>query len=298
MKKRSVKFMTLMLILALIALGAAACKASDGAEGDGGANDADVDNTPEAVTVVVAGSTSVQPLSEMLAETYMADHPEVSIEIQGGGSGQGVKAIEEKIADFGALSRELKPEEESIAAKQFVIAKDGIAIIVNSETSVSDIAIEQLKKIYTGEITNWSEVGGANKAINVVTREEGSGTRSAFGELTGVLGKDANGEEVDNTVASAIVQSSTGGVLEIVSGTPDSIGFISLGSLDDSVKALKVEGVQASTATVISGEYKISRPFLYIAGSNLSAGAQAFVDFILSAEGQSIVEEAGYIAVA
>jgi phosphate transport system substrate-binding protein len=115
--------------------------------------------------------------------------------------------------------------------------------------------------------------------------------------LTGVLGKDANGEEVDNTIDTAIVQNSTGAVLQTVSSTPDSIGFVSLGAVDDSVKALKVEGVEASTDTVLSGEYKISRPFLYISGSDLGDGARAFVNFILSAEGQAIVEKAGFIAV-
>jgi phosphate transport system substrate-binding protein len=290
MKKRSVKLVATMLILTLIALGAAACgsdKGTDGGDAGAGAND-----KPEAVTVVIAGSTSVQPLSEMLAETYMDAHSEVSIEIQGGGSGQGIKAIEEKIADFGALSRDLKSEEKAVAAEEFVIAKDGIAVVVNSETGISDITIEQLKKIYTGEITKWSELGGSDATINVVTREAGSGTRSAFGELTGVAEKD-----VDNTVSSAIVQTSTGAVLQTVSNTPDSIGFVSLGSVNDSVKTLKVEGVEASTETVINGTYKISRPFIYICGSSLSAGARAFVDFILSSEGQAIVEEAGFISV-
>ncbi|MDR1028980.1 MAG: substrate-binding domain-containing protein, partial [Clostridiales Family XIII bacterium] len=152
MKRRSVKLVAAALALTLVALSAAACSP---AEADPGNDEPSASDTPEPVTVVIAGSTSVQPLSEMLAETYMEDHPEASIEIQGGGSGQGIKSIEEKIADFGALSRELKPEEEEIAAEQFVIAKDGIAIVVNSDTDVSDITIEQLKKVYTGEITKW-----------------------------------------------------------------------------------------------------------------------------------------------
>jgi phosphate transport system substrate-binding protein len=294
MKKRSIKLTVAALTLSLIAMGAAACTPSDTSdEGDS----AETVDTPEPTTVVIAGSTSVQPLSEMLAETYMGDHPEVSIEVQGGGSGQGIKSIEEGLADFGALSRELKSEEEAVAAEQFVIAKDGIAVIVNSDSDVSDITVDQLLKIYTGEITNWSEVGGSDAKINVVTREEGSGTRDAFGELTGVVGKDENGDTVDNTVESAIVQGSTGAVIQTVSTTPDSIGFASLGAVDSSVKSLKVEGVEASNETVLSGEYKISRPFLYICGSDPAEQARAFVDFIFSSEGQAIVEEAGFIAV-
>ncbi|MDR0357776.1 MAG: phosphate ABC transporter substrate-binding protein [Clostridiales Family XIII bacterium] len=299
MKKRYVKSTVATLAAVLVAIGMTACSASDKSNDASSAGTSSGEGeAPESVTVVIAGSTSVQPLSEMLAEAYMDDHPEVGIEVQGGGSGQGIKAVEEKIADFGALSRELKSEEEVVAAEQFLIAKDGIAVVVNNATELSDITVEQLKRIYTGEVANWSEVGGGDAKINVITREEGSGTRSAFGELTGVLGKDENGEERDFTIDSAIVQNSTGAVLQTVAATPDSIGFVSLGSVDDSVKVLEVEGVKASKETVVSGEYKISRPFLYICGPNLGDGARSFAEFILSGEGQAIVEDAGFIAAA
>ena len=248
-------------------------------------------------SVVTAGSTSVQPLSEELAAAFMDANPGITVEVQGGGSGQGIKAIQEKIADLGALSREVKEEEKSAVTKEFVIAKDGVAVIVNPETKVENLTIEQIKKIYTGEIKNWKEVGGDDAPIVVVSREEGSGTRGAFTEITKVMTKDAAGQEIDNTTKDALVQGSTGAVMQTVATTPNTIGYVSLGSLGDTVKAVKVENVAPSEETVLSGEYKISRPFVYAAGGELSEAAQKFVDFVLSAEGQKIVEESGFIPV-
>lgn len=250
--------------------------------------------------VITAGSTSVQPLSQELADAFMDMYSGVIVDVQGGGSGQGVKAVEEDLVDFGALSRELKDEEKPLASGgEFIIAKDGIAIVVNKDVDVDDLSKDQLKGIFTGEITDWSAVGGAAGKIVVVAREEGSGTRDAFNELTGVLGKDADGNNVDNTVETALIQGSTGAVVTTVSNTESSIGYISLGSLNDSVNAVKVEGVAPSTSAVLNGTYIISRPFIYITGrSPLSEAAQAFIDFVMSPEGQTIVEESGFIAVA
>lgn len=247
--------------------------------------------------VVIAGSTSVQPLSETMAQVFMENNQDIMVEVQGGGSGQGIKSIDEGIADIGSLSREVKDEEKASVGTEYVIAKDGVAVVVNSGVAVDDLTMEQIRKIYTGEIRNWKEVGGADKAITVVTREEGSGTRGAFTELTGVLTEDAEGNEVDNTTADALVQSSTGAVMETVSTTPDSIGYVSLGALNDTVKAVKVEGVTATIDTVLSGEYQIQRPFVYVVGAEVSEAAQAFIDFALSEEGQVIVEENGFVPV-
>lgn len=249
-------------------------------------------------TVTIAGSTSVQPLSEELATAFMDANKDISIEVQGGGSGQGIKAIQEKIADFGAISRNVKEEEKSSLANEYVIAKDGVAVVVNSASKVTDLSIEQIKKIYTGEIKNWNEVGGENAPIVVVTREEGSGTRGAFTEITGVLTKDSAGKEIDHTTKNALVQGSTGAVKQTVASTPNTIGYVSLGTLDKTVKAIKVEGILPSEETVLSGEYKISRPFIYVAGSEVSDAAKKFVDFILSEEGQKIVKESGFVPVA
>lgn len=281
MKKRILTFALAGVVL-VASLCMAGCGGSDSSEGG---------------SVVIAGSTSVQPLSESMAEVYMENNPDVTIEVQGGGSGQGIKSIEEGIADIGSLSREVKDEEKGSVAEEFVIAKDGVAVVVNSDVDVEDLTIDQIKGIYTGEITNWKEVGGADAKITVVTREEGSGTRGAFTELTGVLTKDDAGNETDNTTKDALVQPSTGAVKETVSTTPNSIGYVSLGALDDSVKAVTVEGVEPSIDTVLSGEYKIQRPFVYVVNGDMTDVAKAFIDFALSAEGQAIVEENGFVPV-
>lgn len=246
----------------------------------------------DANSVVIAGSTSVQPLSETMAQVYMENNPDVTIEVQGGGSGQGIKSIQEGIADIGSLSREVKEDEAASVADEYVIAKDGVAVVVNTDVTVDNLTIEQIKGIYTGEIKNWSEVGGDDKDIVVVSREEGSGTRGAFTEITGVAEDD-----VDNTTTDALIQSSTGAVKETVSTTPASIGYVSLGALDDAVKAVKVEDVEATVDNVLSGEYKIQRPFVYVVNDQMTDAAKAFIDFALSDEGQVIVEENGFIPV-
>lgn len=280
---------SLILLLALAAF--------TGCGGSGNQGGEDAGNGLVSGTVVSAGSTSVQPVSEELAAAFMDIYPDVSVEIQGGGSGQGIKAIQEGIADFGALSRNVKDEEKSAVAKEYVIAVDGVAVVVNPELDIEDLTIEQVKQIYTGEITNWSEVGGADAAIVVVSREEGSGTRGAFTEITKVLSKNDAGEEIDGTTKDALIQGSTGAIMQTVASTPNTIGYVSLGSLGDTVKALKIEGVEPSNETVLSGDYKISRPFLYVAGGELSEVAQLFVDFVLSSEGQAVVEDSGFVPV-
>ncbi|MDR0596479.1 MAG: phosphate ABC transporter substrate-binding protein, partial [Clostridiales Family XIII bacterium] len=242
--------------------------------------------------VVIAGSTSVLPLSDTLAKAFTDSNPGVKIDVQGGGSGQGIKSLEEKIADFGSLSREVKEEEKSVVQEEYVIAKDGIAVIVNNDqTTAVDLTLEQLKDIFTGNVTNWKDVGGDDTPIVVVAREEGSGTRDAFNELTGVMADD-----VDSTAKAAIIQGSTGAVAQTVASTKGSIGYISLGSLDDTVKAISVAGVAPSKETVLDSTYKLSRPFLYVRGADLSPQAQAYLDFVLSADGQKIVEEEGFIS--
>jgi len=308
MKKTIQKISVIALAIALIVAMLAACGNSPAATPEPAPEPAKPAETttsaapePEAPEisgdVVQAGSTSVQPLSQELADAFMDMHSKVIIDIQGGGSGQGVKAVEEDLVDFGALSRELKDEEKAIVAQEWVIAKDGIAIVVNKDVDVDDLTKDQIKDIFTGEITNWSEVGGASAKIEVVVREEGSGTRDAFNELTGVLGKDADGNNIDNTIETALIQSSTGAIVQTVGSTEHSIGYISLGSLNDSVNAVKVGGVVPSSATVLDGSYVVSRPFILITGRTLSEQAQAFIDFIMSAEGQKIVEESHFIPV-
>lgn len=285
--------LSLVIILALSAFAGCGAK-TDEAAADQAATDAAVEVTG---TVITAGSTSVQPLSEELAKAFMDANPGITVEVQGGGSGQGIKAITEKIADLGAISRDVKDEEKASVVDQYVIAKDGVAVVVNPATKVENLTLDQIKKIYTGEIKNWKEVGGDDAPITVVSREEGSGTRGAFTEITKVAGKDAAGNEVDSTTKDALVQGSTGAVIQTVASTPNTIGYVSLGSLSDTVKAVKVEDVVPSEETVLSGDYKISRPFIYVTSGELSEAAQMYVDFVMSAEGQKLVEENGFIPV-
>ncbi|MFZ5965832.1 MAG: phosphate ABC transporter substrate-binding protein [Bacillota bacterium] len=240
--------------------------------------------------IVIAGSTSVQPLSEELAAAFSEKYPEVSIEVQGGGSSVGVKSAIDKIVDIGAASRELKESEKSAGLAEYVIAKDGIAVVVNPANKVEDLTMEQIKKIFIGEITNWKEVGGEDKPITVVSREQGSGTRGAFIEITKVEDKDANGENKDFTTDKALTQPSTGAVKQTVANTPDAIGYISMGAMDDTVKPIKVEGVEPSEENAKAGSYLISRPFLYLTNGEESELVKAYIDFVMN-EGQEVVKE-------
>ena len=239
-------------------------------------------------TITMAGSTSVQPLSEELANVFMDEHSGVRLEVSGGGSGSGITAAQENTADFGAVSRDVRDDETGI--KTYTIAIDGIAVIAHSDNEINDITLEDVRKIFNGEITNWSEVGGADEAIVVVSREEGSGTRGAFDDI--VLGDEA-------LVASALIQNSGGAVREAVSSEANAIGYLSTGSLNDTVKGLAVDGVEPTPENIVAGDYSVARPFNYVANKDedLSALAQAFLDFILSDEGQQVVEDQGYVKV-
>ncbi|MCM3740763.1 phosphate ABC transporter substrate-binding protein [Oceanobacillus luteolus] len=290
----------LLLMAALFMVLLAACGGSD-AE-DEGTDNAETENTDSSSgdsaegegtslegTITMAGSTSVQPLSEELAAAFMDIHPDTRLEVSGGGSGAGVTAAQSNAADFGAVSREIKEEETGIEA--VVIAIDGIAIIAHPDNPVADIALEDVSKIFSGEVTNWSEVGGDDQDIVVVSREEGSGTRGAFTDIV------LDGE--DTLVESALIHNSTGGVLEAVASDPNAIGYASTGSMSDSVKGLAVDGVEPTDENIKSGDYKVSRPFNYVTNEDeeLSELAQAFLDFVLSEEGQSVVEDNGFISV-
>jgi phosphate transport system substrate-binding protein len=231
--------------------------------------------------LITAGSTAVQPLSEEFAQAFMAKYPGTNVMVQGGGSSQGVKAANEGIADFGASSRNLKDEEKAYGLTEVVVCQDGIAVVVHPENNfVQDLSIEDVRKVFAGEITNWKDLGGPDGKIMAVTREAGSGTRGAFEEM--VMGK----EKISD---AAIVQPSNGGVHQAVAGDKNGIGYLSMGYLDDKVKTIKVDGVEASVDTIKAGTYKVSRPFIYLYKGEPSALLQAFMDFCLSDEGQAIV---------
>ncbi len=242
-------------------------------------------------TITLAGSTTVQPLAEKFAEAYMAEHSGVRIDVQGGGSSVGVKAAGEKTANIGMASREVKDSEKTDfpELKVFVIARDGIALVVHDDVKVEDLTIEQIKGIFGGTITNWKEVGGDDAGIIVVSREEGSGTRAAFEEM--VMGEDV---VITDT---AILQPSNGSIRTTVSTTPNSIGYLSFGYLDDTVKAVKVEGVAPTEPNAADGSYPIVRPLNMITSGEPTGEVKSFIEFMLGEAGQTIVVEEGYISV-
>lgn len=237
--------------------------------------------------LIVAGSTSVQPYAEILAEEYMILHPDAVIDIQGGGSSAGITAARSGTADLGMSSRNLNDEEKDLWSLE--IAKDGLSVIINPANPIQNLTLDQVRGIYAGEIRYWSELGGANSKINVITREEGSGTRGAFVDL--VM------EKIEIT-PKAIVQDSNGAVRQLVEDDPNSIGYISLGLVDETVKALHLNGIAATQDNIVNGTYGLSRPFLFVSVSEPSGQTKDFMDFILSPEGQEMLSKEGLIPIA
>lgn len=249
------------------------------------------ENAPENSTISLSGSTTVQPLAEKLAEAFMTENSGVRIDVQGGGSSVGVKAAAEGTSDIGMASREIKESEltEFPNLKIFVIARDGIAIVSHPDVPVSDLTVEQVRDIFSGKVTNWKDLGGEDQNIIVVSREEGSGTRAAFEEM--VLGEDAL------IAASAILQPSNGSVRTTVSTTPFSIGYLSFGYLDDTIKTISINGVAPTEPNAADGSYPIVRPLNMLTNGEPTGNVKAFLDFILSEAGQMLVVEDGYISV-
>jgi phosphate transport system substrate-binding protein len=241
----------------------------------------------------LAGSTTVQPLAEKLAEAFMAMNPDLVIEIQGGGSSVGVTSAGEGTVDIGNASRAVKDSEmeEFPNLQVFTIAYDGIAVVTHPDTQLATLSVEQVRDIFAGEITNFSEVGGPDAPIAVVSREEGSGTRAAFEELV-----MEDGEEEKVITEKALLQQSNGQVRTTVATTPNSIGYLSFGFLDESTRGVPIDGVEPSVANVKGGDYPIFRPLNMLTNGPPNELAQAFLDFILSEDGQAIVAE-DYITV-
>ena len=239
-------------------------------------------------SVSTNGSTSMDKVIGALREQFMADHKNVTVTYDPTGSGSGIEAVKNGTADIGLASRSLKDEEKADGLTETVIALDGIAVIVNAQSKVTDLTVEQIAKIFTGEITDWSEVGGDPGAISCIGRESGSGTRDGFESITDT--KDACQYRQELT--------STGDVINTVSQNPDAIGYASLSAVGDSVKALTVGGVEATEATVKDGSYVVQRPFVLVTkeGTKLSPAAQAFFDYALSADAASIIAAAGAVA--
>ena len=234
---------------------------------------------------IVAGSTSVQPYAEVLAEEYMILNPGSQIDIQGGGSSAGITAAETESAAIGMSSRGLKDDEMHLW--HIEIAKDGLVLIVNPDNPVDNLSLDQIRDIYSGIITDWSQVGGVEARINLIAREEGSGTRSAFIDLV-----MREGEEI---TPKAIVQDSNGSVMQLVAGDPNAIGFISLGLVNDNIKALDIDGIEATAENIMNNSYTLARPFLFVTKNKPTGLTKDFIDFILSSDGQEILSSEGLI---
>lgn len=238
----------------------------------------------------MVGSTSMEKLANALSEAFMEEYPDVTVTAEFVGSGAGIEAVTNGTADIGNSSRSLKDEEKAAGVVENVVAIDGIAVCVDPANEVADLTKEQLTNIYNGTITNWKEVGGADEPIIVIGREAGSGTRGAFEELVDLQDACKYANELD----------STGAVIAKVASTPGAIGYASLDALDDSVKALSLEGVEATAENIKAGNYFLSRPFVMATKGEISGQndlVQAWFDFVLGDEGQQVASEVGLITV-
>ena len=241
-------------------------------------------------SISMVGSTSMEKLANALSEAFMEKYPDVTVTAEFVGSGAGVEAVTNGTADIGNSSRSLKDEEKAAGVVENVVAIDGIAVCVDPANEVANLTKEQLTNIYNGTVTNWKEVGGADEPIIVIGREAGSGTRGAFEELVDLVDGCKYANELD----------STGAVIAKVASTPGAIGYASLDALDDSVKALSLEGVEATAENIKAGNYFLSRPFVMATKGEISEQndlVQAWFDFVLGDEGQQVASEIGLITV-
>lgn len=283
MKKLFALALTAVMALSLLTACGSKDNASDDNKGEEGGTTAALSGT-----VSTDGSTSMEKVINSLGESFMAANKDVKFTYNPTGSGSGIQAVTEGRCDIGLSSRALKDDEKASGLVETVLAYDGIAIVVSPENPVSDLDVDTIAKIYTGEITNWKDVGGDDAEIVLIGREAGSGTRDGFESITGT--KDACAYRQELT--------STGDVINTVSQNPNAIGYASLSAVGESVKALTVGGVKASEATVKDGSYVVQRPFVLVTkeGTELSPAAQAFFDYAIAPEVADIIANAGAVA--
>lgn len=275
------KLAALLLASVVVVSGLTAC----GGSADEGT---DTGTTNLSGTVTLAGSTSMEKLANALSEGFMTANPGVTVSVEFNGSSAGIEQMLAGTVEIGNASRSLKKSETAEGAVENVVAIDGIAVVVDTANTVTDITTEDLVKIYTGEIVNWSELGGANQPIVVIGREAGSGTRGAFEELLEIEDMCAYAQELD----------STGTVMANVAATPGAIGYVSLDVVDETVTAVAIDGVVASEENVVAGTYTLSRPFVMATKGEISEQSElvvAFFEYIASEEGQAIIKQVGLI---
>ena len=280
------KIISILLAAVMVMALLAGC----GSKNSGNTNDNNTPNNNQTTelsgSVATNGSTSMDKVIGALREQFMTDHKNVTVTYDPTGSGSGIEAVKNGTADIGLASRSLKDEEKADGLTETVIALDGIAVIVHAQNKVADLTVEQIAKIFTGEITDWSQVGGDPGTISCIGRESGSGTRDGFESITGT--KDSC--KLDQELTS------TGGVIEAVAGNPNAIGYASLSAVEgkDTVEAVCTE------ATVLDGSYAIQRPFVLVTkdGTALSPVAQAFFDFATSKDAASLIQNAGAVPTA
>jgi phosphate transport system substrate-binding protein len=234
--------------------------------------------------ITVAGSTSVEPFAELLAEEYMTLHPELHIYVQGGGSTAGIESAISRAGDIGMSSRNLTQDEKTLYA--VTVARDAIAIIVHPVNLIKTLSLDQIRNVFSGTIKNWKELGGPNHPIDVVTREEGSGTRESFQKF--VMGKE-------DISLGALVQDSNGAVRQVIASDRNAIGYISLGLVNDQVRAVSISGVEPNLENVYNGKYTLVRPFLFVFNGEPVGGAKSFLEFVLSPQAQKLLLKEGLV---
>lgn len=285
--KKGVKILVISTIISLMLVGCGS-KTSDVSENNSSNQEISVSDDKIEGNITMTGSTSMEKLANSLNEVFLLKYPKVSPSVQFTGSGAGIEAVGNKTVDIGNSSRPLKDEEKEKGIIENIVAIDGIAIITDTNNTVSDISKEQLISIYNGTITNWKELGGEDKGIVVIGREPGSGTRGAFEEILDLKDKAKYAQEID----------STGGVVGKVSSTPGAIGYVSLDVLNDTVKALNIDTIEPNAENIKSGAYTLSRPFVMATNGEISEQTpqvQEYFNFIFSEEGKQIIEKVGLI---
>ena len=291
MKRTTKKAVSILAASALLALTLAGC-GNDTTTDTASDTTEDTSASTLSGSVATNGSTSMEEVMGVLTEQFKNDNPDVTVTYDPTGSGAGIEAASNGSADIGLASRALKDEEKVGGLTETVVALDGIAVIVNADSKVADLTVEQIGKIFTGEITDWSEVGGDAGTISCIGREAGSGTRDGFESITGTEDACVLSQELN----------STGAVIQAVASSPNAIGYASLSAVEgqEGIKAITVGGVACTEETVKDGTYEIQRPFVFVTkeGTELSEAAQAFFDFATSADASELISGAGAVPVA